>query len=447
MKIKPLPLILLVLTILMLQASSIKALSLNDRVENAINWILTRKTTAPKGFLTINENKLYIEEHASIILALTLYHKTFTSNCYDEEIKTALNFILSSQDFLKKDYPQYYDLETHKWGPSGKLFYWNAYVIEAFSYAAFQMRYYGNLNESELTSWIQATSSIKSFLNVWGDYQETDGSWSFEYNDEHKAKLSENSALLTGLLYLALYEHFWGSNSEVLKYVNLAEKTLDWILSLQEVNPGSWGYGGFYQTKEKNIQDAYSNAKAAFALNSYLRVIPSLKEDFKPKYYKVREALTIWVEGFVEKMLDEYYGVYNARSLLGIIKYPKSVSQSSLVINALIETWIDMGDLKYMNLADKILKWLTGENELKKDLQSFQGGFYKEIQKTQVTNELSLTTTALALSALINSILIGIPELHSIQPILILTLTITLFIGKKKFKKRSLKLTRNHKLI
>ncbi len=139
-----------------------------------------------------------------------------------------------------------------------------------------------------------------------------------------------------------------------------------------------------------------------------------------------------------EKMLDEYYGVYNARSFLGITKYPKSVAQSSLLITALVETWINMGDFKYRDLAEKTLKWLIGENEFKKDLQSPQGGFYKEIQKTDVTNELSLTTTALALTALINSLLIGIPEIRFIQPVLILTLIITLFmVMEKRLKSNS----------
>ena len=105
------------------------------------------------------------------------------------------------------------------------------------------------------------------------------------------------------------------------------------------------------------------------------------------------------------------------------------------MINALVETWIDMGDLKYRDLAGKLLKWLIGENEFKKDLQSFQGGFYTEIQKTQVSTQLSLTTTALALSALINCILVDIFEIHFIQPILILTLLIiTLFMKRKKVK-------------
>ena len=434
MKLKGLLLISLFLTVLTIQPLSIKALSLNERVEAAANWILTRKTAKISGFLTINENKSYVEENALIILALTLYHKTFTSNRYDKEINEALNFILSSQDASKKDFHQYYDLEMNKWGPSGKPFYWNAHIIEAVSYAAFQMRYYGNLNESELIYWNQAISSINSFLSILEENQENDGGWIFEYENTCEAKLSENSALLTGLLYLALYEHFWGDEIKALKYTSLAEKTLDWILNLQEFNPESWGYGGFYQTKERKLQDAYSNAKAVFALNSYLRVIPSLKEDFKPKYYKVREALTLWVKEFIEKMIDEYYGVYNARSSLGIIKYPKSVASASLMINALVETWIDMGDLKYRDLASNLLKWLIGENEFKKDLQSFQGGFYTEIQKTQVSTQLSLTTTALALSALINCILIDISEIHFIQPILILTLIITLFMKRKKLK-------------
>jgi len=50
MKVKAYFLILLILTVLMFQSPSIKALTLNDRVENAINWILTRKTTNPEVF-------------------------------------------------------------------------------------------------------------------------------------------------------------------------------------------------------------------------------------------------------------------------------------------------------------------------------------------------------------------------------------------------------------
>ncbi|MEM3552481.1 MAG: hypothetical protein QXE15_02470 [Candidatus Bathyarchaeia archaeon] len=430
MKMKGLISIFLILTFLTLHPLSIKALNLNYRVENAINWILTRKTSEPEGFLTIDngKNRLYVEEHAFIISALILYRKTFTSNRYDEEIKTTLKFILSSQNPLKKDYYQYYDLGIGEWRISGKLFYWNAYIIEAVSYSAFQIRYYGNLNESELAYWNQAIYSIKSFLNFWEGAQKNDGSWVFEYNNTCEARLSENSALLTGLLYLAIYEWLWGNKTEALKFIDLAEKTLDWILSLQEVNSKSWGYGGFYQTIARNIQDSYSNAKAAFALNSYLRVIPPLKTDFKSKYYKVRDALTIWVEGFVEKMLDEFYGIYNSRSLLRITNYPKSVVQASLMISALIETWIDMGDSKYRDLADKILKWLTGENEFKKDLQSPQGAFYKEIQKTKIVYQFNLSVTALALSALLNSILIGIPEINFIQPTLTLTLMLTIAI-------------------
>ncbi|MEM1587596.1 MAG: hypothetical protein QXL90_00910, partial [Candidatus Bathyarchaeia archaeon] len=92
MKMKGLISIFLILTFLTLHPLSIKALNLNYRVENAINWILTRKTSEPEGFLTIDngKNRLYVEEHAFIISALILYRKTFTSNRYDEEIKTTL---------------------------------------------------------------------------------------------------------------------------------------------------------------------------------------------------------------------------------------------------------------------------------------------------------------------------------------------------------------------
>lgn len=435
MKIKAFFLLLIFLT---LQISSVKALSLNDRIEAAAAWISNRKTLNPKGFLNTYENKLYVEENALIFLALTLHRKTFTSNRFNEEIQAALNFILSSQDILKKDYHYYYDLNINAWGPSGKLFYWNAYVVEALSYSAFQLRFYGNLNESEIVSCNQAIASVKSFLNAWGNCQKEDGSWIFEYENKTGAELSENSALLTSLLYLALYEHFWGNDLNALKkYVESAEKTLDWILSLQELNSENWGYGGFYQNKEKNLQDTYSNAKAAFALNSYLRVIPSLKEDFKLKYYKVRDSLTLWVKEFVEKMIDEYYGVYNSRGLFGIIKYPKGLSQA-LMITTLVETWIDIGDLKYRDLAEKMLNWVIGENEVKKDLQSSQGGFYEGIQKNQLLiNRLSLTTTALTLTALINCVLIGVPEIPFIQPILTLTLmaSLLIIIQSKRFKK------------
>ncbi|MEM2842692.1 MAG: hypothetical protein QXZ53_02325 [Candidatus Bathyarchaeia archaeon] len=436
MKIKVCLLLLIFLTF---QISSIKALSLNERVEAAAAWISSRKTLDSKGFLSINEHKLYVEENALIFLALTLYRKTFTSNRYNEEIKTALSFILSSQETLKKDFRHYYDLDINAWGPSGKLFYWNAYVIEALSYSSFQLRFYGNLNESELIYCEQAIASVKSFLNAWGQCQKNDGSWVFEYENKTSAELSENSALLTSLLYLALYEHFWGSDLNAFKkYVESAEKTLDWILNLQELNPESWGYGGFYQNKEKNLQDAYSNAKAAFALNSYLRVIPSLKEDFKSKYYKVRDSLTLWVKEFIEKMVDEYYGIYNSRGLLGVIKYPKGLLQASLTVTTLVETWIDMGDSKYRSLTEKMLNWIIGENEVKKDLQSTQGGFYEGIQKNQaIINQLSLTTTALTLTALINCLLIGVPEIPFIQPILALALIASFFIisNNKRFKK------------
>lgn len=392
-----------------------------------------------EGFATVDHSsKVYVEENCLVAIALALYHKTFTSSEYDEEMATALDFVLEAQS-SKGDFSQYYDLEGKGWRNSGRFYYWNAYVIEALPYVAFQMRYYGNIKEDlKLAYYDRLIEAVKPCLETWRGAQEPDGGWKFEYFGRNGSRLQENAAMLNGLIYLALYEHFWGEESEAQKYARWAERTLDWVLSLQELNPESWGYGGFYQTKERTVQQTYPNAKAALSLNSYLRGISALKENVEPKYSKVRESISLWVARFLEGMLDEYHGPYNYRSEWGVGEYPKGTLQASALITSLVETWIVMGDLKYRRLAEKICGWMLGENEANEDLQNWgsqAAGYFREgFFKNGLIEETSVGTTASALAALINCVLIGIPELPSPHLILTLTVALTLFSLSNKFR-------------
>jgi hypothetical protein len=419
--------------------------NIDTRIVNGFDWILGQEIEYSQGsraFISAVYSKpdryrIYVDENAIAASAFTMYQKVYTSNKYDEKLRSTLAFIMAAQT-TEKDFYHYWNMTTRKWNEKGKLFYWNAYAVEGLAFAAFQMRLSTTL-DSEKIFFNQARNAAVACIEEWhGKSQQSDGRWIFSYPDANDhAEIDENGMILTALLYLALYELHWGDRGNMRTYTDWAEKTALWILSRQEMKKSSWAYGGFYHDETNNAQYTDSNGRAMFGLTSYLRTITSLRNQTEPTFSNVRASIYVWSDNFLLKLVDSNWGPYWYRTKSEVAKYPKQVYRAAELMRTLVEVWIVLGDLKFEDYALNIYNWITGINEKSIDLQqalnrkSEDGGFYIGINANgSIENDSNLETTATATSALIYGRWITIPEfpdysLHLVIPLVLMILCLT----------------------
>ena len=424
-RIFALGLLLLILTVTTIVPVNAAGADVDSRITNGFDWVLGQETEyfpGSRAFVSAvtsepDRYRIYVDENALAASAFAMYHKVFTSKKYDDKLKSTLRFIMAAQT-SDKDFHHYWNMTTHKWNEEGKLYFWNAYAIEGLAFAAFHMRLSSTL-ESEKSFYDQAKEAAAASIEKWHDKsQQSDGRWVLSYPDtEDHAEIDENGMILTALLYLALYEFNWGDQEKMRIYTDWAQKTVIWILSRQEKSKSSWAYGGFYHEETDNIQYTDSNGRAMFGLTSYLRTISSLTNDVEPTFSNVRASIYVWSDNFLLKLIDSNWGVYWHRTNLGVKQYPKQVYRAAELMRALVEIWIVLGDMKFVDYASNLYDWITGMNEKGIDLQqalnrkSTNGGFYIGINANgSVENDSNVETTATATGAFIYGRWITIPE-------------------------------------
>jgi hypothetical protein len=417
--------LLLILTLTTVAPINATGVDIDTRITKGFDWILCQETEyfpGSRAFVSAvtsepDRYRIYVDENAIAASALVMYHKVFSSKKYDDKLKSALRFIMAAQT-SEKDFHHYWNMTTHKWNEEGKFYFWNAYALEGLAFAAFHMRLSSTL-ESEKSFYDQARKTAVACIEKWHDEsQQPDGRWALSYPDtENHAEIDENGMILTALLYLALYELNWGDHDKMRTYTDWAQKTVIWILSRQEKSKSSWGYGGFYHDEIDNMQYTDSNGRAMFGLTSYLRTISSLTNQIEPTFSNVRASIYVWSDNFLLKMIDNDWGAYWYRTSLDVTKYPKQVYRAAELMRALVEIWIVLGDMKFVDYASNLYHWMTGTNEEGIDLQqalnrkSTNGGFYIGINANgSVENDSNVETTATATGAFIYGRWITIPE-------------------------------------
>jgi len=442
-------LVFLVLVSLIVAPAGAAGANIDNRITSGFNWVLGQEieySTGSRAFVSAvlsepDKNRIYVDENAIVASDFAMYHKVYTSNKYDDKLKSALTFIMAAQT-SKKDFYHYWNMTTRKWNSQGKLFYWNAYAIEGLAFAAFQMRLSATL-ESEKNFYNQARNAAKECIEKWQDSsRQSDGRWIFSYLDSSDhAEIDENGMMLTALLYLALYEKYWGDAETAGTYTDWAEKTALWILSRQETNKASWAYGGFYHDETKNAQYSDSNGRAMFGLTSYLRTITTLTNQTNSTFANVRTSIYVWSDNFLTKMVDGDWGAYWYRTSVGVTEYPKQVYRAAELMRALVEIWVVLGDLKFEDYALNLYNWMTGVNEKGIDLQqalsrkSTDGGFYIGINADgTIENDSNLETTGTTIGAFIYGRWITIPEFpnHSFSLLMSLSLLAVLCVARKR---------------
>jgi len=440
-------LLLSLLPVSMVSPAVAAGVDIDVRIENGLEWVLGQEIDyllGSRAFVSAVSTKpdkyrIYVDENSMAASAFAMYHKVYTSEKYDQKLRAALTFIMAAQT-AEKDFYHYWNMTTRKWNHHGKLYYWNAYAVEGLAFSAFHMRLSATL-ESEKIIFNRAENAAAACIEEWHERsQQPDGRWIFSYSDaaDH-AEVDENGMILTALLYLALYERYWGDQENARTYTDWAEKTAVWILSRQEKDSSSWAYGGFYHDESESIQYTDSNGRAIFGLTAYLRTINSLTRQTEPTFSHVRSSIHVWADNFLLELFDSYWGISWYRTRSGITSYPKQVFRAAEVMKALIEAWIVLGDFKFQYYASRVYDWITGMNENSIDLQqalnrkSKGGGFYIGINANgSVEEESNLETTATATGAFIYGRWIAIPEFpnHAFSLLMLLTLIITLSASK-----------------
>ena len=445
-------LLLLALSSFMLTPVFAAGMDIDSRITSGFDWILGQeleyssgKRAFVSGVSSNNEgNRIYVDQNAIAATAFTMYHKVHTSKIYDEKLKSALNFIMSAQTD-KKDFYHYWNLTTRKWNEDGALFYWNAYAIEGLAFSAFHM-YASATLQTDKTFYAKARGAAVVCVEEWHNRsQQADGRWIFSYPDgSDHAEIDENGMILTALLYLALYEQYWGEMEKATVYTDWAERTVSWMLSQQETDENSWAYGGYYHDESENVQYSDSNGRALFGLTSYLRTITSLKNQTDSTFWSVRASIYVWSDNFLLKMIDSTWGPYCYRTTFEKAQYPKQVLAAAELMRALVEIWVVLGDMKYVDYAVRLYDWITGINEKNTDLQQARnrkselGGFWTGIDADGSTEDDSnLEITGTTTMAFIYGKWIAIPEFPSSALYLILpTLLTLLFIIRYEERKR-----------
>ncbi len=386
-------------------------LGIEGRIDSAIDFIKAQLVNSSRvvGFAhntTIGAPiRMYAEDAGLVILALSAYQETHFSNEFYPYIRLAVSFLKESQTGTG-DFYEYYDVNGKDWANGGGFYRWDPFAIMGPAYAAYVI---SDQVPEERAYWATVVDRMRAGIDYWlPKMQAPDGSLTFQ-SPRFKIDVAANAAMLTGLIYLAVFEHLWGDTSLATKYAKWSENIARWLYSLQEKNSSSWGYGGFYTDAGREFQGAFENGLAMLGLNSYYKSASLLLENSQPGIEDLRKSMILWEENFVEKILDGWGGPVNGRSKAVVQQSWQTTSGATSVLQAAVDVWINIGPPRYWNDSARVYHWLTGNNELLVDLQGPPGlagigrGFYAGIAHQQVLNSSDLWSSALALYALIRA--------------------------------------------
>jgi len=399
--------------------------NIEDRIRAGIGYIVNQyaAASAATGFLhgtngPIETQRMYSFDNGIVALALSTYQQTHSSEEYYSYLKAAVQFLQRAQTG-SGDFHEYFDISNNTWGLGGQLYYWNSYALMGVAYAAYTVT---DAFPAEKAYWTGIVNVLRLCVDYWIPRTQTPGGqilFSFP-GQSAKADLAANAAMLAALIHIALFEYYWGDVKLAANYAKWSQSIAVWLYFLQERNATSWGRGGFYHNATRTLQLTFENGLAMFALNSYYKAIGVLLATFHPSISELRESMMNWTAGYVEATRDSWNGPQYGRSAMGILPYPKETLAGASLIQALVDVWINIGGPThppgYWSDAQELYEWMTGSNELSLDLQQARdihgegGGFYAGIQENGANTDSYLTTTALAVYAMVRASYIEVFE-------------------------------------
>lgn len=390
-------------------------INIMKRINRSIEWLQIHRTSTILGayYTPTSEDDAIIDvaENSAVAYMLTMHTKLIPTRENLPEIFEILNFTLNAK---KEYFHPYYNTAEGDWISKPQPYYTNAEILQNLAFTSFHLRLEGQIlteDEEELLDGVM--ESIGSLVGELAEISRTSsGGWKFKYeNGGLEARLRENSEVLVSLLHIAAYESKWGSHERANNYEEYLQETARWILEMQEKDPLQPGFGGFYETEEEANQSTISNAIAIFSLTTYLRLISLLDENPDPTIQEVREAIILWEENFLYKMVDEYGGLYQAREGNEVKEYPKELLAASLTLRAMAETWVVHGDVKYRRWCTTLYEWIAGGNEAKKDLQNDDGSYLNGFSTPHILGgPADVASNAYTTTSLIYAEWINIPE-------------------------------------
>jgi hypothetical protein len=422
------------------------------RIERGMSWVLKQTVEYQKnkycftsGTGKPDEGEVSSEDNARVALSLSSYHMYLTSDKHDAWLKASLEFVLESQA-VTRDFHRYYDTKKGQWVSSGSFYFWNAHIVALLVQTAFTMR---RLPEGFVGHefWDRIIQSVESCIDSWMESNmRTDGSWILVYPDSRPVQTGDVGMILNALSCLSGYEKMWKNGDKADGYSKAAQRTCGWVVSKQEMNPSSWGYGGYYDDDSRKVQTALSNGRAMFGLLSYWAFIGLTIPD--PDYDLLRKSMIAWTEGFVAKMTDHYGGPGEGRTELATFLYPKKTLAAAEFIRDLTLIWVNLGGARYWSLAEMTYKWLVGSNEMSIDLQqmndtdTMNGSFFSGIENdTYMDQKSTIETTSQCIDAMLNAMSIHIPELSHPYSMTFLIVAASSVLLSLKRRKRNLPLT------
>jgi hypothetical protein len=419
-------------------ALAANGLNVETRIRAAIGYIGGQYTSKSgvAGFLHgangISETqRIYSLDNGIVALALAAYQQTHNSEEFYQHLKTSVEFLRQAQT-SSGDFYEYFDLATNTWVLSGQLYYWDAYALMGAAYGPGEYAAIGEFPQ-ERQYWADTVNMLRLIVEHWVPRSQLpNGAIVFSFPGESsRVDVAANAAMLSALVHIALFEYFWGDLSLATKYAQWAQLIAQWLHSMQEKDPTSWGRGGFYTNNTQTSQLTFENGFAMFGLNTYFKAVGLFQKtlpDNNPSISELRQTMMNWTEGFVENIVDSWNGPQYGRSAAGVVPYPKQTLDAASILQALVDVWINLGSPDvlcdspkcYWAEAAKVYNWFAGSNELSidlqqaKDLRGGSGGFYSGIQKTGAITDSLLATTALTLFGMVKASYIQVPEFMTV---------------------------------
>jgi len=391
---------------------------IENRILRAITFVKSHFYSAGKfsGFIWptdgVQSNRTYGDQNALIALALSAYQETHFTAAFYGDLKDAVQSVVQLQT-PRGDFCQYYDFQNKTPGRSGKLYYWNAYVIMGISYAAYAIT---NQVGPEQAYWLPVINRLRMFIDNWiPRYQTPSGAVTFSFLGKPDATdVALNGALLMGLVNVAAFESLWGDRSVAVTFGRYSQRIANWLYGLQETSETSWGFGGFYSNSSKKLQSTLENGFAMFGLNSFYKAASLLLPKVYPTLEPMREVMVAWARGYEAKVADIMGGPANGRGAAGLILYPETTQAVSATLVAMVDVWIDLGPREYWNDSARIYSWMIGHNPHSIDLQASDGSFYSGLDGNGLISTSDLTSTLMALYSFIRAQYVSIPGTYPV---------------------------------
>lgn len=410
---------LLLLSVLVGAPAAHASADVELRLTSGIDWIKGQLVSNlqyvgfARGTDAQTNHTVYSLDQALIALAVSDYQTNHNEDKYNDILHTAATF-LSSARSSTGDFYEYYDIKQGKWVHLGDFDSWEVYAIAGLAEAAYKTL---SKDSSQRAYWLPIETGLKGSVNGFLANQRSDGAWLFRTRPGHyEALTSENAVLLTGLLYLGLFERTWGNVQQASFYGQLSQRTARWLFSSQNVTAGPV-FGGFPKSDLNSTQTSELNGEVLLGVDTYYSIIGVLLAQPTPSPYDARRVMTVWIYGYAEEMRDSYGGPFEGRTETAIVEYPKTTLAAAWMLQALSDIWINLGGSEFFDLSQHAYDWIAGNNELQLDLQgvtdstSGAQGFYGSISRGGGVDRTADTeVTAAAVYGIGRAAFIHVPE-------------------------------------